>query len=89
MSRAASGVSRRGFMGMVGGAAALTGLSWSLLRAAEPGVAPAPTRQPLRVKPFFVYTTYRRRKQRSWRSWGGIQTQDDVAGEQARINGEL
>ena len=89
MSRAACGVSRRGFMGALGGAAVLTGLSWKLLRAAEPGVAPAPGRQPLVVKPFFVYTTYRRRHQTSWRSWGGIQTQDDVTQEVARINGEL
>ena len=87
MSRAA--VSRRSFMGALGGAAALTGLSWKLLRAAEPGVAPAPGRRPLAVKPFFVYTTYRRRHQSSWRSWGGIQTQDDVNQEVGRINGEL
>jgi len=76
-------------MGALGGAAALTGLSWKLLRAAEPGVAPAPGREPVIVKPFFVYTTYRRRHQASWRSWGGIQTQDDVNGEVTRINGEL
>ena len=89
MSRCAAGLSRRTFLGAVGGAAALTGLSWSALRAAEPGVAPAPGRKPLVVQPFFVYTTYKRRHQTSWRSWGGIETQQDVDKELAHIQDEL
>ncbi|NQT53136.1 hypothetical protein HQ576_13845, partial [bacterium] len=75
------GLSRRSFLGTVGGAAALTGLTWSLLKAAEPGPAPGPPRTPLVVKPIFTYSVYTRRNQTSWRNWGGIQTQQDADAE--------
>jgi len=71
------------------GGVALTGLSWSALAAAEPGVAPAPPRRPLVVKPIFTYSTYKHAPQTSWRNWGGIQTQQDADQETARIKGEL
>jgi len=82
------GVSRRDFIGVVGGAA-LVGLSWSALRAAEAEVAPPPARKPLVVKPLFAYSTYRRRNQTSWRNWGGVETQKDAEGEVGRIDREL
>ena len=89
----ADGVTRRGFLGGVGGATlgglALTGLSWTSLSAAEPEVPPAPPRRPLVVKPIFSYSTYTPRPQTSWRSWGGVQTQEDADKEIARITGEL
>jgi len=86
--RPASGVSRRGFFEVAGGAAML-GLTWSLVRAAEAEMAPAPPRQTLVVKPILAYETPSRRKQTSWRSWGGIETQQQAAEEVARIQGEL
>jgi len=84
-----AGLSRRGFLELAGGAALLTGLSWSVLRAAEAEVAPAPQRQPLVVKPILTYDTPTRGKQTSWRSWGGIQTAQDAKEEVARIQAEL
>lgn len=88
----AAGLTRRGFLGGLGGATlgglALGGLSWSVL-AAEADDAPAPPRRPLVVKPILTYATPTRRKQASWRSWGGIQTQQDADEEVARIRGEL
>ncbi|MBE0535758.1 MAG: sugar isomerase [Phycisphaerae bacterium] len=41
------------------------------------------------VKPVLAYDLPQRRHQTSWRSWGGVQTEDDVAKEMARIRGEL
>jgi len=82
-------LSRRGFLELAGGAALLTGLSWSLLKAAEPDAAPVPQRQPLVVKPILSYDTPTRRNQTSWRSWGGIHTQEAATEEVARIQGEL
>jgi hypothetical protein len=86
----ADGVSRRGFLGGAAalGGVALTGLSWSAL-AAEPELPAAPARRPLVVKPVFIYQTYTPRPQTSWRSWGGIQTKEDVEKEIPRIKGEL
>jgi len=43
----------------------------------------------LKVKPILVYSTPRRRPQTSWRSWGGIQTEDDASKEIAQIKREL
>ena len=85
---ASGGVSRRGFFEVAGGAAVL-GLTWSLVRAAEGEMAPAPPRKTLVVKPILTYSTPSRRKQTSWRSWGGIETQQQAAEEVARIQGEL
>ena len=88
-----AGLTRRGFLGGMGGAAlsgvALTGLTWSSLAAEEPELPAAPPRRPLVVKPVLLYHLPTRRPQTSWRSWGGIQTQQDLDGEVARINGEL
>ena len=41
------------------------------------------------VKPIFTYPRPQRRPQTSWRNWGGIQTEEDVRAEVARIRGEL
>ena len=86
------GVSRRGFIGGVGGMA-MAGLSWSALAAAQPAdglqAEPAPPRKPLVVKPIFIYGVYERRPQTSWRPWGGIQTQADADKEAKNIAAEL
>ena len=83
------GLSRRDFVGGLGLAAtALTGLAWSTL-AEGPELPAAPARKPLTVKPVLVYEIPVRRPQSSWRSWGGIQSEDDKNQELARIKGEL
>jgi len=50
---------------------------------------PIPSGKPLRVKPVLVYHLEQRREKTSWRSYGGLRTQDDVAQEINRIDGEL
>jgi hypothetical protein len=88
-----SGITRRGFLQGVGGAAALgvalTGLTWSGVSAAERRDQDRPKRRPLVVKPILLYSTPRPRPQTSWRSWGGIQTEQDAQQEVARIRREL
>jgi hypothetical protein len=69
--------------------AALTGLSWSALSAAEREREASPKRRPLVVKPILTYSTPQRQHQTSWRSWGGIQTEQDADQEVARISREL
>jgi hypothetical protein len=91
---AASGLSRRGFLQGVSGAGALgmalTGLTWSAVAtAAQTGSQAGPQRRALLVRPVLVYSIPRRRPQTSWRSWGGIQTQQDADQELARIKKEL
>jgi len=77
----------------MGGAAALgvalTGLTWSEVSAAEKDNEAGPERRPLVVKPILVYSTPKPRPQRSWRSWGGIQTEQDAEAELRRIRREL
>jgi hypothetical protein len=89
----AGGISRRGFLQGVGGAAALgvalTGLTWSSVSAAERQDQDRPKRRPIVVKPSLVYSIPTRRHQTSWRNWGGIQTQQDADKELARIRLEL
>lgn len=83
-------LTRRAFLGgTLVGSAVLSGLSWAYLSEQTPEVPMPPPRQPLKVKPIFLYQLYTRRPQTSWRPWGGIQTEQDVADEVARIQGEL
>ena len=86
------GINRRDFLQGVGtvafAGAAITGLSWKAVSAAEQNEA-VPERRALKVKPILVYSTPKRRDQRSWRSWGGIQTQQDAEQELSRIKREL
>lgn len=83
------GVSRRHFLA---GASASTLLaSPSAISAAQTGDPDRqqPVRKPLKVQPVLVYQISKRVPARSWRSWGGIQTVQDVAAEQERIQREL
>ncbi len=85
-----AGIDRRVFLGGAAlGGLALGGMTWSAISAAEPQLPAAPPRRALVVKPAFFYRTYTPRPQSSWRSWGGIETQQDADGEVARINEEL
>ena len=85
-----SGITRRDFLGSAAlGGVALTGLSWPALAGSQPKLQSAPARRSLVVKPIFVYSTYQPVPQRSWRSWGGIQTQEHADQEITRIKAEL
>jgi hypothetical protein len=90
---AALTLTRRGFLEGVGavalGGVALTGLSWPALAATDEREESPPARRPLVVKPLLVYSTPQRHHQTSWRSWGGIQTEQDAEQEVGRIRGEL
>jgi len=92
-SAGGAGVSRRGFLGGVGGATlgsvALSGLSWAALAAQQPELPSSPGRRALVVKPLLLYRTYTPRPQRSWRAWGGIHSDQAAQKEAARIRGEL
>ena len=86
-----SGPTRREFLAAAGGlgllGTALTGISWPAVAAAK--LETPPKRRALVVKPIFTYPKPQRRPQASWRNWGGIQTEEDVRAEVARIRGEL
>ncbi|MCA9412632.1 MAG: sugar isomerase [Candidatus Omnitrophica bacterium] len=43
----------------------------------------------LRVQPILMYSTPQRREKTSWKSWGGVQTEQAANEEVARITGEL
>ncbi|MBI4874077.1 MAG: sugar isomerase [Acidobacteria bacterium] len=45
--------------------------------------------QTLKVQPVLAYDFYKRREATSWRPWGGILTEQDLAQEKERIGGEL
>ena len=47
------------------------------------------TGQALRVQPILMYRVAQRREATSWKSWGGVQTDEAAAGESKRIAGEL
>ena len=89
----ARGLNRREFLEGAGwvalGGMALSGLTWPALASSTPADLGPPARRALRVKPVLVYSTPQRQEQRSWRNWGGIQTQEDADAEVARISGEL
>jgi hypothetical protein len=75
------------------GAAAATGLAFSAFDALAPIALALPVRGPLprrrEVQPVLTYALPQRRQHTSWRGWGGIQTEQDVAAEKNRITGEL
>jgi len=48
-----------------------------------------PVRLPLTVQPVLVYETYQKKEATSWRPWGGLLTEADVAQEKERIGKEL
>jgi hypothetical protein len=52
-------------------------------------IKPAAPGKPLVVQPALVYSLYTRSDARSWRAWGGLHTESDVAQEINRIEAEL
>jgi len=93
--RGDTGMSRRGFLGGLGGAAALGGLTLAATSAAKAVAAepvPAtglPPGAPLRLKPALAYELAQRAEKTSWRSYGGLQSPADVEREVKRIEAEL
>lgn len=89
------GITRRGFLGGLGGAAALGGMAWAATGAvhaatgASEAAADFPVGAPLRVKPVLVYHLMSRVEKTSWRSYGGSRTQADIDKEARQIGDEL
>ena len=93
--RTGLGISRRGFLGGLGAAAAVGGLmSDAASQAAAASTKPAPATSlpagvPLRVKPALTYQIPQPKEKTSWRGYGGVQTQEAVDQEVKRIEREL
>jgi len=93
--RALTALTRRGFLGGLGGTAALGSLiatETSQARAASTGRvsgAKLPPGAPLRVKPALTYQFCQPREKTSWRGYGGLQSQAEVDEEARRIEAEL
>jgi len=90
MSKSCSYLNRRDFLS--GAVLAAGGLAMASLPitgwAKETDYQPLPPK-PLRVQPVLTCRLFTRKKQSSWREWGGLHTQDDITKEQQRIGGEL
>ena len=80
--------SRRQFLGTVAAAPLALSALPRALRAAEPQ-RQQPIRVPLVVQPVLIYSLSKRREAWSWRPWGGLHTEADVAEEKERIGKEL
>ncbi len=80
-------VKRRGFLACAGAAAA-AGFVVPRAAAKEPD-RQMPVRNALRVQPVLLYEVPKRREATSWRQWGGLLTEQDVAAEKDRIGREL
>ena len=98
------GQSRRSFMKITTGMAAvsLMGVSGTWAGTGEPDGEPTWARdewdprepfllwgEPLRVQPILMYTVARRREATSWRSWGGVLSEESSTEELERISKEL
>jgi len=71
------------------GSLALSAISASPVHAgAEPNRHPL-VKIPLRVQPVLVCSLNKRREGTSWRGWGGVKTQADIADEEKQIREEL
>jgi hypothetical protein len=91
--RAQAGLNRREFLFRVGAATAASGFACSALNSLGADAA-LPVRGPqaaraLKVQPVLTYTLPKRRPSTSWRPWGGLQTEQDLAAEKKRIEAEL
>jgi L-fucose isomerase-like protein len=93
---AGGAVSRRDFLsglGAVTAAASLSSSAGSPGKRADAGRAvmgePLPKGRALRIQPALMYNLEQRQEKTSWRSYGGVCTEADVAAEVGRIQGEL
>lgn len=78
--------------------AAASGTAISITAAAAPAHTPEPhaarvkpsiKKKELVVQPIFMYQKFQRREATSWRPWGGLHSDDDIAREAQRIESEL
>lgn len=92
---ARKGLSRRGFLGGLGGAIALgsaslaTGANEQAASSGDQSASALPAGKPLRVRPVFVFHIAKRVEKSSWRSYGGSRTRADVEREIRQISDEL
>ena len=93
----ADGMDRRAFFASIGGSAlgasvlagcATTGAGKGTV-AAAPRMAPVRKTKTLTVQPVLTWRPHERHEQTSWRPWGGLHTEADVAEELKRIQTEL
>lgn len=93
-------VDRRTFLTLSTGALAAAGLPFlrgvvpgafagTAIEAWDPNKVFANHGKPLRVQPILMYATPQKKFQTSWKSWGGIQTEEAANEEVARITSEL
>ena len=87
---------RREFIGLSAGASLLPVSALSATQASNwesdlwnPARPFVNSGRPLRVKPILMYTVPTPRHQNSWKSWGGVQSDQAAAEEVNRIAGEL
>jgi len=89
------GVSRRGFLGTLGAAAAIGGFAGEATKGKAATGRPAaagealPKGRAVRVQPVLMYNLERPQEKTSWRSYGGLSTEADVTAEIGRVKGEL
>lgn len=87
-------LSRRALIGGVSSAAIGSwmlagGAEQARAQSGETGQAVIKPAQELIVQPVLAYELHKRREQTSWRPWGGLMSEDDVAREVKRIEDEL
>lgn len=87
-SASVGGVDRRVFLAGMGAVAATTLGASAASNSKEPDHT-LPQAKKLIVQPLLIHSIPKRQKERSWRSWGAIQTREDAAEEQDRIGREL
>ena len=82
----AAAMTRRSLLGGAAGAGLFPQLALSANATAG---RYTPAGKALKVQPVLVYTVPKRVEARSWREWGGIQTEQDAEAERARIGREI
>lgn len=88
-------MSRREFMGVTSAGLVASAIGTSVVGAPSAKIAWEPDQKilnwgkPTRVQPVLMYEFYKKREATSWRPWGGIHNQTDLAQEQNRIQSEL
>lgn len=84
------GLNRREFLATGSAASVLTVSGLGIVQSPPAAGREFPRlRKPLRMQPVLVYSLYEHRDRTSWRPWGGLHSENDVADERRRIQTEL